>query len=237
MSTLYLRQFPGKRRFSKVNAEEFVLPSARARDRNGWGMIGQLEAGFDVRAPDGETLVRKRWPAKSYTRNMARIMRGLFGETVQLVDITAAVRNIPLRNADNLSMTQSLFIAQADRLADGNDYTGACMGVGDGVALEDHTRNEMVSKFQEYVQARQFVRTTVQSTVTLTLEITGAIGNGTAGSVNITEIALAYYGTDTTFFNSTRIGNIYLLAYDGITSTPVAAGGVIAPRYTLDFPV
>jgi len=27
------------------------------------------------------------------------------------------------------------------------------------------------------------------------------------------------------------------MAYDGIASTPVASGGVIAPRYTMDFPV
>ncbi len=37
--------------------------------------------------------------------------------------------------------------------------------------------------------------------------------------------------------NTSTVPFSTLIAYDGITSTPVAAGGVIAPRYTMDFPM
>ncbi len=110
------------------------------------------------------------------------------------------------------------------------------MGVGDGVAAEDHTRDDMVAQALERTPAQRSVRTTAQTTSTLTLQIDAAIANGTSSSVLVTEIAL-YCVMVPAAGNTGQVGTQYLMAYDGIASTPVAAGGSIAPRYILDFPV
>ena len=99
-----------------------------------------------------------------------------------------------------------------------------------------HTRNELVSRVGGIYGARQNLVTTVLNTATTTLQVTTGITNGTAASVNITEIGMFLFAM-TTGVAASVVPFSTLLAYDGITSTPVAAGGVIAPRYTMDFPM
>ena len=60
MSTVYLRQFPGKSRFEKVSKDDWGL-SLPLKDIAGFGHIGRLEADVRVWAPDGELLAARKW--------------------------------------------------------------------------------------------------------------------------------------------------------------------------------
>ncbi len=232
---LLLRQFPGKRNFSKVSSLDDLDLQLPVKDKDRWGHICRLDAGLRVFAPDGELLRAMRWPAKSYTRNFARIMRNILGGTNQLVDRTAVNRNTPWASADSNGIIGSITLPPSLSQAN-SDGPGAIMAVGDGVAAEDHTRDDLVSPALQPAMARNGVRTTTQDATTITHQIDAAISNGGSSSVNVTEIALFYRGSDASM-QASAVGLDFLLAYDGVTSTPVAAGGSIAPRYILDFPV
>jgi len=239
MATLYLRQFPGKRRFERVSKDDWEarLP---LRDVAGWGHVGRLEADVRVWAPDGELQIARKWVSRSYIRNFARIMRNTFGENVQLVDRTGTLRTVPLNN--NPGVGAAGLIPQVVQETTGvgtsanPEDSGAAMAVGNGVAAEVHTRNDLVSRVGGIYSARQNLVTTVLTTATVTLQITTGITNGQAASVNITEIGLFLFCL-TTGIAAAAVPFSTLLAYDGIASTPVASGGVIAPRYTMDFPI
>ena len=233
MGTILLRQFPGKRNFSRVSREDMdlVLP---VKDKNGWGHVGRLDAALSVLAPDGEVLSERRWPARSYTRNMARILRNILGFTTTLRTQAGVDQNTSWNVADANGLITTIQLPPS--AAAGSQFgSGAIFIVGDGAALEDHLRDNLVAPALTPVDARQGVRTTVQSTVTLTLQCDAAISNGLSSSVNVTEIALFYNGIDTGS-QPEQPGFYFLLAYDGVASTPVAAGGSVAPRYILDFP-
>jgi hypothetical protein len=66
--------------------------------------------------------------------------------------------------------------------------------------------------------------------------VTKGISNSQAGSVNITEIGMFLFAIPTGT-NPSTVPFSTLMIYDGIVSTPVPVGGVIAPRYTMDFPI
>lgn len=238
MATKYLRQFPGKRKWDRVSKDDWEAP-LQAMDIAGWGHVLSLQADVKVWAPDGELVIAKKWPSHSYIRNFARIMRNTFGQSVQLVDRNGASQTTHLNTAGQTGMGFLGGLQQettnANTAANG-EHSGAGMAIGTGVAAEVHTRNDLVSRFSEIMSARQGVRTTVLSTSTLTLEITCGIVNGTAASTNITEIGL-YICCNSTSGTTSALPFSTLIAYDGITSTPVSAGGVIAPRYTMDFPM
>lgn len=238
MATKYLRQFPGKRKWDRVSKDDWEAPLA-AMDIAGWGHVLSLQADVKVWAPDGELVIAKKWPSHSYIRNFARIMRNTFGSNIQLID-RAGVNQTTCLNSNGQNAMGFLPGLQQETTntssASNGEHAGAGMAVGTGVASEVHTRNDLVSRFSEVMSARQGVRTTVLNTSTLTLEITGAIVNGTAASTNITEIGL-YLCAGNTGTTVTALPFSALIAYDGITSTPLSAGGVIAPRYTMDFPM
>ena len=235
----FLRQFPGKRRFERVSKDDWNEPLPH-KDIGGYGHILRLEADVRVFSPDGGLQVARKWPSRSYIRNFARILRNIFGSSVQLVDRGGTVRSVALNNAPGIGGVGFLPAISEETTFTGSqaadEHSGAGFAIGSGVAAEVHTRNDLVSRFSEVVSARQGVRTTVLNTSTLTLEMTGAIVNGTAASVNITEMAL-YLLCLPISFQVNAIAFSTLIAYDGITSTPLAAGGVIAPRYTMDFPM
>ena len=237
MSTKYLRQFPGKRRFERVSKEDWeaTLP---LKDVAGFGHIGRLEADVRVWAPDGEFLIAKKWPSRSYIRNYARIMRNLFGQAVVLVDRTGTNRTTILNTTGSSGVGLISAVSQ-ETVNTGStanpELSGAAMAIGDGTASEVHTRDDLVQRVGGIYSARQNVATSVLDTTTTTLQITSGITNAQGASINVTEIALFLYAV----VNSGQTSMVpfsTLLAYDGISSTPVAAGGVIAPRYTLDFP-
>ena len=234
---LFLRQFPGKKRFELVTEDDWKAPLPH-KDIAGYGHVLRLEADIRVFNPNGQILHRK-WPSRSYIRNFARLLRNTFGQSVQLVDRAGNAQTSTLTNAGQngcgvipgLSQETSSLNTSAN-----GESAGAAFAIGNGVAAEVHTRNDLVSRFSDLISARSGVRTSVLTTSTLTLEITVGIVNGTAASVNITEIGL-FCTMLTTGGLATALGFSTLMAYDGITSTPLAAGGVLAPRYTMDFPM
>lgn len=239
MSTVYQRKFPGKRKFEKISKDDWMEPLPY-RDIAGWGHVGRLEADVRVWAPDGELVICKKWPAHSYIRNFARIQRNIFGQTVQLVarDGTSFSTTMNTDNGtSNNALIPGIFQETTNTNTVGNcEDSGLGFAIGNGVASEVHTRNDLVARVSPVISSRNNVYTTVLNTSTTTLEVTTGITNSQATTINITEIGLylmasAFNGSFGTIPFST------LLIYDGITSTPVATGGVIAPRYTMDYPM
>src|ERR1043166_8304847 len=181
MATLYLRQFPGKRRFERVSKDDWEarLP---LRDVAGWGHVGRLEADARVFSPHGDLLTCRKWVSRSYIRNFARLMRNTFGENVQLVDRTGTSRTIAMNNnpgvgAAGLIPSISLETTSVSAQANPED-SGAAMAIGNGVTAEVHTRNDLVSRVGGIYGARPNLVTTVLTTATVTLQITTGITNG-----------------------------------------------------------
>ena len=240
MSVTYLRQFPGKRRFQRVSKDDWeaVLPR---KDIAGFGHVLRLEADVRVYAPDGELVIARKWPSKSYIRNFARVLRNIFGQNVQLVDINANNQTVSLNNLSSvgggsfISLLES-FATQFN--ANGNPELGGLgMAIGQGVFVANHQRNDLISRVGGIYSSRQNIRTSVQNAATFTLEVTTGVTNGQATTINVTEIGMFLFPVTTSLGSASATPFATLFAHDGITSTPVAAGGVIAPRYTMDFPV
>lgn len=239
-----LRMYPGEKDFREVSRKEWDAPFRHVADWKGYGVIATMEASLSVfDKPGGDLVVAKKWPSRSYIRNFARVMRNMFSENavgggIDFVDKDAVARRTQLQDPGSTSgglLPEVPVEATAPGL-DKAPYSGAGFGVGDGVAAEDHTRNDLVNRFGQIIDARNFVRTSVLTTATITLEITGAITNSSSATLNVTEIGMfGYFRRDVDLL--TRTGFWTLLAYDGVTSTPVAVGGVAAPRYTLNYPV
>jgi hypothetical protein len=236
--TIYLRQFPGKRRFERVSQEDWeaILPH---KDIAGFGHILRLEADIRVFNPKGPALFRK-WPSRSYIRNFARIMRNTFGQNVQLVDRNAGNQTTILNTASGAGGTGFIPSITQETTSTGAqanpEMSGAGFAIGNGVAAEVHTRNDLVARVGAIISSRNNVRTSVLTTATTTLEITTGITNGQAVSINVSEIGLFGFCSPINV-GASSVPFSTLLIYDGIASTPVATGGVIAPRYTMDFPV
>jgi hypothetical protein len=240
MAVKYLRQFPGKRRFEKVSQSDWDAPLPH-KDIAGFGHVLRLEADVRVMDRHGELLIARKWPSRSYIQNFARLLRNVFGQSVQLIDRTAVARTTAMNTAASsfagCGLLPFLLTETVNGGSTGNaELSGAGMAIGDGVAAEVHTRSDLVNRVSPVVSARNSVVTTVFNAVTTTLQVTAGITNGTAGSLNITEIGMfMFFFTNAS--GSTDVPHSTLIAYDGITSTPVPVGGVIAPRYTMDFPV
>jgi hypothetical protein len=239
MSTVYLRQFPGKSRFEKVSKDDWGL-SLPLKDIAGFGHIGRLEADVRVWAPDGELLAARKWQSKSYIRNFARILRGFFGQNVQLVDRQGTLRTVAIQNAPGVGNVALVPQVNQETVNAGSvsnpDMSGAGFAIGNGVASEQHTRNDLVARVGGIYSSRQNVRATVLNAATTTIEVTTGITNGQATTINVTEIGLFLFAM-ILGVGPAAVPFSTLMAYDGIASTPVASGGVIAPRYTMDFPV
>jgi hypothetical protein len=239
MSATYLRQFPGKRRFERVSKDDWeaVLPR---RDVAGFGHILRLEADVRVWAPDGELVVARKWPSKSYIRNFARILRNMFGQNVQLVDNAGGNQTVALNNPAGVggaSFIPNLAVyTTAPNSAANPELSGLGMAIGQGVFVANHQRNDLISRVGGIYSSRQNIRTSVQNAATFTLEVTTGVTNGQATTINVTEIGMFLFAA-TTGSQLQAAGFATFLAHDGIASTPVLSGGVIAPRYTMDFPV
>lgn len=239
--TLFLRRFPGKRRFECVSEGDWNEPLPH-KDIAGFGHILRLEADVRVWAPSGQLQVARKWPSRSYIRNFARILRNIFGQSVQLVDRVGGPQTVTLNNAGGV--TGMAFTAQIEPDTtgslgvDGNpELSGAAMAIGNGIAAENHLRNDLVARVGGIYSARQNLVTTVLTAATTTLQITSGVTNAQAASINVTEIGMFLYAITNAGAQRSKTPFATLMAYDGIASTPVASGGVIAPRYTMDFPV
>jgi hypothetical protein len=229
--TQFLKLYPGEKDYKEVSEREWDVP-LEFPDVNGWGNPLTLTA--DVRVwdrPGGKLLVAKKWQSKSFIRNMARIMRNFYSNsTIQLID-TAANPFTTQLNANGQG--------QAGLVPNRNFQfgTGAGVAVGDGVAILDHSRNDLVSRVGSVQIASDSVSTLVDSSVTLTFQITNGITIAQSGGITAREIALFLFVREVNANPTNVEGTPVLVGYDGITATPVAQGGVIAPRYTLNFPV
>lgn len=231
----FLKLFPGEKDYKEVSEREWVRPFEPFKDQNGFGNILGLSA--DVRVfdrPGGKLLVAKKWPARSFIRNFPRLMRMMFQITVDvpLLNSAAGSINTGMNQVAGSGQPAGLLPRRSTILA-----SGAAMAVGDGTAVEDHTRNDLVSRVGPIIVANSGVVTTVDSAATLTIEITQGITIGASGGITAREIGLFMFVRDRDSSPTGTEGEASLMAYDGITATPVAQGGVIAPRYTLNFPV
>lgn len=239
MSTLFLRQFTGKRRMEKVSKDDWMAPEP-LRDIAGWGHVGRLTVDVRVWAPDGELIKCIKKPSRSYIRNYARLCRNIFGQTVQLVDRNGNPISTTM-NTDNgvgnNGLIPGIYQETSNVGSTGNpEMSGVGFAIGNGVAAEVHTRNDLVSRVGAIISSRNNVRTSVLTGATMTLEVTTGITNSQAVPITVSEIGLFLFAQQ---FN-TGFGTVpfsTLLIYDGIAGTPVATGGVIAPRYTMDWPM
>jgi len=240
MASKYFRRFPGKRRFERVSKDDWDAPMPH-RDVAGWGHIGVLEADVRLWNPDGELVLARKWPARSYIRNFARILRGTFGQSNQLVDRTGTNRTTALNDNPSSAIGLTAFIYQETvNIANiGNcELSGVGMAIGNGVPAENHQRNDLVARVGGIYSSRQNVYTTVLNTTTTTLQVTTGVTNGQAISLDISEMGMFLYGMYTTAGATVSVPFTTLLTYDGISPVvPVATGGVIAPRYTMNFPI
>jgi len=229
----FLKLFPGDKDFREVSEREWDVPYEPFKDQNGLGNILGLTA--DVRVfdrPGGRLLVARKWPSRSFIRNFARLMRMMFsGANVDMLS-TAAAPFATKMALDSFFSGHGVMPRRSTI-----HRSGAGMAVGDGAAAEDHTRSDLVSRIGDIITANGAVATTVDSAATLTLQITQGITIAQSGGITAREIALFLLIPYKDLEPTTTEGAPTLVAYDGIADTPVAQGGVIAPRYTLNFPV
>jgi hypothetical protein len=247
---VFLRQFPGKKRWERVSQDDWNEPLPK-RDIAGFGHILRLEADVRVFGPDGAPTVAKKWvskscgmkwASKSYIRNFARILRNIFGQNVGLVDTNAATYLVALNQppfTTGIGFISQIFPAggAGTGTQQNPEFSGAAMAIGDGVAAPINTRNDLVSRVGGIYSARNNLSTTALTTSTTTLQVTTGVTNAQNTTVNITEIGMFLYAIPYNSGSASVVPFATLIAYDGITSTPVATGGVIAPRYTMDFPI
>lgn len=229
--TQYLKLFPGDKDFREVSQREWNR-GYEFGDQNGWGNILGLSA--DVRVwdrPGGKLLVARKWPARSFIRNFARMVRMMF-QTADIALLDTAGGNI-LTNMNQVSSVGSASLMGQRTL---NRTYGAGMAVGDGAGSEDHQRNDLISRIGNIVLANESVATTVDDTTTMTLQITQGVTIAQSGGITAREIGM-YLFIRPKAGTKDDDGTPTLMAYDQITPTAVAQGGVISPRYTLNFPV
>lgn len=229
----FLKLFPGDKDFKEVSEREWEAPYEPFKDRNGHGNILGLTA--DVRVfdrPGGKLLLARKWPSRSFIRNFARIMRMFFSGAADSIYNVAASPYTTKIATDYFIGQHAVLPNRASMIG-----TGAGMAVGDGASAEDHLRSDLVSRIGAIEPAGDSVATTADSGSTLTIQITKGITISQSGGITAREIALfLFIGQYQQDPNSIE-GIPSLMAYDGIADTPVAQGGVIAPRYTLNFPV
>jgi hypothetical protein len=187
--------------------------------------------------PGGLLKVAKKWPSKSYTRNFARIFRMMCTFTdLNLTNELAAIFNTQMvvtgQGRGGLIPREDFVLQQE------GGSTGAGMAIGRGVAAEDHTRSEMVDLIARE-EARSSVFTGTVDTTTFSFSIVSAFEITAPAGETITEIGLLGYIRDQAdnLSSNPTAGRRVLLAYDGTLGTAVSQGGVITPKYTLEFPV
>jgi len=212
--------------------------------RDGYGCVGKLMVGLEVKDADGKVLFDKTWEARSFNRNFGRLMQSIFDfVNPSLVDIQN--NNITVKMAADSVATSRLvprpnavctqFVG--DSVAQGKFSGGAKLGVGIGpLTGNDSTFIELQSKFGE-IDAQRATSVTQEDTAAIVYAITQGFTVVTALGIDLTEIGL--YGRFRTINDfSSETGNVYqfLLAYDQVNPlVHIPQGGVVSPKYTISW--
>lgn len=233
----FLKLYPGDKDFKEVSEREWDAPFEPFKDQNGHGNILGLTA--DVRVfdrPGGKIVVAKKWPSRSFIRNFGRTLRSIFaGTSIAIFDSVAGSFETTVGGSTAFQSGGAAVLPRRSAIIG----TAAALAVGDGAGAEDHTYNDLLSRVGPIVPASDGVSTTLDNATTLTFQITQGITIAQSGGITAREIGM-YIRFRRKFGSpdpTTVEGTPSLVAYDQIAATPVAQGGVIAPRYTLNFPV
>jgi len=245
MDTTFLRQYPGEKLFVPVTEKEFgrVIHPHEVEARLGekdFGLIDYLECEIKVfDRPGGKLLAARRWPAQSYVRWFARIVRmmhSFVNET--LTDITGTPFT-PTWVVPNNANGTSGFQGQPDI----SNKVCAQMAVGQGVGAEDSSYFDLIARVGDPQPANKSVVTSQQDAAGVMFFVDQGVTVALIGGANISEVGLFTAPIpQNQNYQSTPVGGAFpnrltLLAYDQITPIAVPQGGVIAPKYTMSYQV
>lgn len=207
-----------------------------------WGQVGVLKAGFDIFDKDGKLIDSKMWDARSYTRNFSRLVKAMFEFTNPvLTDITGTVFSACMASdttAQGDKLIPRTSVGTTSPTALGINYTGAMLAVGTGALTgEDSAFFDLKAIVDSPQDARMSTATVIEDTTTIDFQIAEGITITNSSGLTITEIGLYARIRQ---FNAGLVTNphVVLMAYDEVNpGVFVPNGGVIAPKYTLSFPV
>ncbi|MEM3000660.1 MAG: hypothetical protein QXP41_00510 [Candidatus Nitrosocaldus sp.] len=123
--------YPGEVDFREVSECEFYkdIHPHDIEDMVGeqsYGLVYSLDASLEVYDPDKRLVVAKRWPARSYTRWFARIIRMLFSFTNEnFTDVNNSSFQTSM-TTNNISSTTAGLMGNPNT----NPNTGALIGIG-----------------------------------------------------------------------------------------------------------
>ena len=207
-----------------------------------WGQVGVLRAGFDIFDKNGKLIDSKMWDARSYTRNFSRLVKAMFQFTNHsLTDIDGTAFSAGMAS-DNTNQGAKLIprttLGTTSPTALGVGYTGAMLAIGTGALTgEDSAFFNLKAIVGSPQDARTSTATITEDTATLDFQIAEGITITNSSGLTITEIGLF---ARIRAFNPGIGSNphVTLMAYDEVNpGVFVPNGGVIAPKYTLSFPV
>lgn len=243
--TNYLRQYPGEELFRRITRREFkriIHPHEveRMLGEKDHGLICYLECEIKVfDRPGGRLIHARRFPSRSYTRNMAHILRMMHSFVSEtLIDLTGAAF-FPTWVVPNNTSGGVGFQGQPDV----SNNVCAQMAVGQGVGPEDSSYFNLIAPVGDPQPANKSVVTTQQDAAGVSFFVDQGVTVAAIGGANISEVGLftAPVPQGQNPFSTFAGGNFpnrrTLIAYDQITPIAVPQGGVIAPKYTLAFAV
>lgn len=210
--------------------------------KGNWGQVVQLTAGFDVYDKEGGSIIATRtWEARSYVRNFARLVRAIFNAVEPTLtnqgtgSFAASTTSNPAGETTRLVPRAS--VNTGTPIPRGIGYTGAMVGIGTGAALEDMSRVNFVVEYRT-VDARLSVSLLEESSTNYSFQVAQGITISDSAGITVSEIGLFARVRDNDGSGTNKNAEVVLVAYDGVSpGIFVPQGGVIAPKYTLSFPV
>lgn len=210
--------------------------------KGNWGQVCVLTAGLDVYDKEGGSIIATRaWEARSYVRNFARLVRAIFN-AVEPTLINQAAGSFSASTTTNPAFDTARLVPKptsnnSTPLSLGRGYTGAMLGVGTGSPSEDMSRTNFVVEYRT-VDARLSPSLLEQSSTNFSFQIAQGITVSDSAGITVSEIGLFGRVRDNDGLGFTKNPEVVLMAYDGVSpGIFVPQGGVIAPKYTLSFPV
>jgi hypothetical protein len=243
--TTFLRQYPGEKLFVPVTEEEFeraIHPhevEARLGEKD-FGLIDYLECSFRLfDKPGGKLLAARRWPAQSYVRWFARIVRMLHSFVPETLTDFTGVAFTPTLVVPNNASGGVGFQGQPDV----SNNVCAQMAIGQGVGPEDSSYFDLIARVGDIQPANKSVVTSQQDAAGVAFFIDQGVTVAQIGGASISEVGLytspvpQFQNPFATFTGGQFPNRRTLLAYDQITPVAVPQGGVFAPKYTLSYQV